>query len=103
MGFCRPTAAIDAVSSNCQWGVRERKGGVGVYGVMEKPPVSSNDNCPFCRVPLEIAGVKIKLVRVVLISVCPNCGFVQAEKSGQGSRPARRKQRALLIRKGKLP
>ncbi len=57
---------------------------------MEKQPQSHDDECPHCRVPLEIVSVDIGFAHVTMHSICPNCGMVQPENpAGQSKRSKR--------------
>ena len=63
--------------------------------LMEDEPQSHNDECPHCRVLLEIVSVKIGLARVTMQSICPNCGTVQPENPDK-SNPAKRRKRGPI-------
>jgi hypothetical protein len=67
---------------------------------MEKQPQPHDDECPYCRVPLEIVSVKIGLTGVTMQSICPNCHMVLAENPDKTGPKMRRKPRAMsLLRK----
>jgi hypothetical protein len=44
--------------------------------IEEKPQPHNDDECPYCRVLLEIVSVEIGLARVTMHSICPNCRMV---------------------------
>jgi hypothetical protein len=70
---------------------------------MEKQPQSHNDECPHCRVLLEIVSVKIGLAGVTMQSICPNCGMMQPENPDKTSLPTRRKRGPMsFLRKPRL-
>jgi len=61
---------------------------------MEKSP-SQNDKCPHCQILFEIVSVKIRLARMTMQSICPNCGVVQAEDPDKENRSKRRGRRPM--------
>jgi hypothetical protein len=66
---------------------------------MEKQPPSHNDECPNCRVPLEIVSVKIGLTGVTMQSICPNCHMVLPENPDTRSKTRRKPKAMSLLRK----
>jgi hypothetical protein len=68
---------------------------------MEKQqPQPHDDECPHCRVLLEIVSVKIGLTGVTMQSICPNCCMVPPEDPGSTGPKMRRKSGAMsLLRK----
>ena len=42
-------------------------------------PEQQPDCCPYCRSSLEIASVRFKITRVVMVVSCPNCAMSFAE------------------------
>jgi hypothetical protein len=64
---------------------------------MEKQPQSDNDECPHCRVPLEIVSVKIRLTGVTMQSICPNCHMVLPENPDKTSSTKRGEPGAMSL------
>jgi hypothetical protein len=54
--------------------------------VETKPSAEEPDNCPHCKLPLEIAAVHIGMFGSVALFVCPCCGWTKAETRDEARR-----------------
>lgn len=54
--------------------------------VETKRSAEEPDNCPHCKLPLEIAAVDIGLFGSVALFVCPSCGWTKAETRDEARR-----------------
>jgi hypothetical protein len=64
---------------------------------MEKPPQTDSDECPHCRVLLEIVSVKIGLTGVTMQSICPNCHIVLPENPNKTNSKKRGKPGVMSL------
>jgi hypothetical protein len=64
---------------------------------MEKQPQPHNDECPYCRLPLEIVSVKIGLTGVTMQSICPNCHMAPPENPDKTSSTKHGKPGAMSL------
>jgi hypothetical protein len=64
---------------------------------MEKQPQPHNDECPHCRLPLEIVSVTIGLTGVTMQSICPNCHMVLPENPDKTSSTKRGKPGVMSL------
>jgi hypothetical protein len=62
--------------------------------------VKTSDECPHCRLPLEILSVKLSLRGTAMVYVCTNCAMTRTE--GPVQKGPRRLSGALRMNGGKV-
>jgi len=58
----------------------------GAVSVETRRSAEEPDNCPHCKLPLEIAAVDIGIFGSVALFVCPCCGLTKAETRDEARR-----------------